>query len=100
MARIARLEIRGERTSPSENAIAKVRREALDLVLDGGGHVHRRARWHVTVGVARMLPERRSCCIKLTLLGQEHERLLRMLAAPDECLRAREFVKATGDVHG
>src|SRR5207244_2151790 len=61
---------------PRQNAIAEPGREALDLRLDSFGDVDLAIERNVRVSPERVLPARRACFVKETLLRHEHERAL------------------------
>ena len=59
---------------PGQHDVAEARCEALDLALDGLGHVDRGARRHVAVGPQRVLARRRPGGVEEALLADQHER--------------------------
>src|SRR5438876_1921574 len=100
VVRIVRLEIPSAHDVAREDAVAEAGCKPLDLPLDGLGLIHRRPVGDVTVRVAGVLAPRRPGGVELALLDDEHERPLRMLAAPDGRLRGRDLVEGPAEVDG
>jgi len=66
--RVHGFEISRRESPASQDAIAKSRSEALDLIFDGVKHIHGRAVWHVTVGPRCMAASRSAARIEQTWL--------------------------------
>src|ERR1019366_2683457 len=75
------MKTRGFRGRVRVPAVAKARREALDLPLDRLGEVGRRSGRDVTVRISRVLSVGRARRIELALLNEHHERALGVFPA-------------------
>ncbi len=71
VVRVHALEVEGRGLVASEDALAEAGREALELALDGVGHVDGGARGDVTVGVAGVLSGGRTARVELALLHHD-----------------------------
>ena len=68
------MKILGVHRVPGEDQVSESRCKALNLVLNGIGHVPSRACGNVAVTPGRVLPVRSAARIEVRLLGEEHER--------------------------
>src|SRR5881397_435626 len=100
VVRVAMLDVARVHHAARKDALAETGREPLELRFDATRHVLRRAVGHVAVGPERVLPRWRTRGIEQTLLRDQHERALGMLATPQRGLGRRDVVERTAEVDG
>ena len=76
-----------------QNAIAKTRRESLDLPFDPLRHVDVASERHVSVGPERIFAGGRACGVEETLLRNEHKRTLRNFSARNVAFSHGDFIE-------
>ena len=82
-----------------EDAIAKARRESLDLRLNAVRHVDPAIEWNMAIRPERMASARRTRFVKKTLLCDEDKRALRNFSERNVALCRGNLVECSSEVN-
>ncbi len=78
-----------------QNAIAKARREAFDLIFNGFGHIHLAIEWHVAVGPQGVFSVWSARIIEDALLRNQGQRTFRNFSTGDFALGLGDFIQSS-----
>src|ERR1700722_7481645 len=92
-------QICGRKNMPCQNAVAKARSEALNLMLESFKHVYLRSIRNVTISPRRVFACGGSRAIEQTRLSQQNERAFGMLPPAHRVFRLGNLIEAAAQMH-